>query len=120
MTKQKQLILDIINNSCNHYTAEQVYIEAKKILGKIALGTVYNNLNSLVDEGKIRRLVFDGECDHFDKIFPMHDHLICSKCGKISDIMLTDLTTDIQNKLGFEISSYNLYINYICDNCKKM
>ena len=95
MTKQKQLISDIINSSCQHYTAEQIFAETKKVMPRIALGTIYNNLNALLKENKIRRLSLSGQADRFDKINPVHDHLICSHCGKSSDIRVSDLSAII-------------------------
>ena len=120
MSKQKKLILDIINNDSRHFTAEQIFYEAKKTFPNIALGTIYNNLNALIKEKKIEKICFVGQIDRFNKVFPEHDHLICSHCGKISDILLPNLTDIIQDHLGFEIESYSLNINYVCDNCKHL
>ena len=55
MTKQRQLILDIINRSCSHPSAEEIYREAKQIMPSIALGTVYRNLGLMAKDGEIRR-----------------------------------------------------------------
>ena len=52
-TKQKELILNIINHSNTHPTAFEVYEEAKKELHNISLGTVYRNLNVLLENKKI-------------------------------------------------------------------
>lgn len=48
-TTQRNLILDIINNSCEHLTAEEVYEIARKSILNISLGTVYRDLNILVE-----------------------------------------------------------------------
>ena len=56
MTKQKRLILDIINNSCAHYTAEEIFALAQRQMPSIARATVYNNLNTLLKENLIRKI----------------------------------------------------------------
>ena len=85
-TTQRNLILDIINNSCEHLTAEEVYEIARKSISNISLGTVYRNLNILVELQKIRKIkTFDGK-DHYDKLHIKHNHFICLKCNKIFDI----------------------------------
>ena len=56
LTKQKKLILDIINNSHEHLSAESIYNECRKVLPNISLGTVYRNLNQLSDMNLIKRL----------------------------------------------------------------
>ena len=69
MTKQKRLIMEIIRE-CHenrvHPTSEDIFLEARKKLPNIALGTVYRNLNILSEEGVIRRLSVAGNPDRFD------------------------------------------------------
>ena len=48
MTKNGKMILEIIRESEDHMTAEQIFMKAKEISPRIVLATVYNNLNSLV------------------------------------------------------------------------
>ena len=118
MTKQKKLVLDIIENSHKHPTAEEVFFEARQQMPNIALGTVYRNLNSLVDEGFVRRITLSGTPDRFDKKKCDHDHLVCQKCGKLKDVFLTGIADEIKNNSGNEIISYELNAYYICDSCK--
>ena len=47
MTKYGQMILDIINQSLDHLTAEQIFFMCKEKNEKIVLATVYNNLSNL-------------------------------------------------------------------------
>lgn len=73
-------------------------------------------MSYLCEQGLIRKISVDGYSDRYDKI-EKHDHLICKKCGKISDIMLEDLTSKLQNQTDISILSYELKLNYICDEC---
>ena len=118
MTKQKKLVLDIIENSHKHPTAEEVFFEARQQMPNIALGTVYRNLNSLVDEGFVRRITLSGTPDRFDKKNCDHDHLVCQKCGKLKDVFLNGIADEIKINSGNEIISYELNAYYICDSCK--
>lgn len=118
MTKQKRLILDIIEKSHIHPTAEEVFFEARQSIPNIALGTVYRNLNSLADEGLVRRITLAGTPDRFDKTKVDHDHLVCKKCGKLKDVYLKGIADEIKLESGSEILSYELNAYYICDSCK--
>ena len=118
MTKNAQIILDIINQSEKHLTAEQIYLQLKKYKTKVVLATVYNNLNTLYAQGLIRKVSVEGHPDRYDRT-TRHDHLVCKKCGKISDITLEDLTEKLRQAVNEEILSYDLKINYICQNCRK-
>ncbi|MBQ8844511.1 MAG: transcriptional repressor [Clostridia bacterium] len=118
MTRQRQLVLDIVNNSHNHYTAEEIYKIAKEQMPDIVFATIYNNLNRLVEDGFIRRIKVLGNADIYDNVHIYHDHLICQKCGKISDVKFPQLEDILKAQSGVDILSYNLVISYICDDCK--
>ena len=139
MTKYAQQILDIINASSDHLTAEKIYLRlkasnAKVVLAtvynnlnllyeqasnsKVVLATVYNNLNLLYEQDLIRKVTVEGYPDRYDKIIK-HDHLVCKKCGALSDICLSDLTAQLQAQIPEEIISYDLKINYICPSCQE-
>ena len=47
MTKNARYILEIINHSTEHLTAEQIYLRLREKNAKAVLATVYNNLSSL-------------------------------------------------------------------------
>ena len=85
---------------------------------KVAMATVYNNLNLLYSQGLIRKITVDNSPDHYDKLI-RHDHLICKKCGKISDLFLEYLTAKLEKETGIKFDSYDLKLLYICDECKQ-
>lgn len=117
MSKYAKLLLDFINQSKDHMTAEQLFLELKKTEPKIVQATIYNNLNALCKEGLIRRLSMEGSPDRYDKVC-RHDHLICKACGALSDISLEDLTKDLESQLGEDILSYDLKVFYLCPKCR--
>lgn len=116
--KYEKLILDIINSSCDHLSAEEVFAKLKEIEPNVVLASVYNNLNAMVSEGKIRRVAVEGQKDRYDKM-TRHDHLVCKCCGALADFHFDDLTKDIEARLGEKIIGYNLNIIYICPTCKE-
>ena len=118
MTKQRQLILDILNKSDRHLTADEIFFLAKLKMPSIAMATIYNNLNAMNEAGLINRLHIDGTADCFDKIVEPHDHLLCDRCGRITDLHLPSLSQSIEEHLGFEIESYDLTVHYVCRECK--
>lgn len=117
MTKNAEAILNIINNSKSHPTAEKIYLELLQSSSKMALATVYNNLSILNEQGHIRKISVEGYPDRYDKS-TKHDHLVCQKCGNLSDIVLGDLTAMLQSQLDYEVLSYDLKISYICPECQ--
>ena len=73
-TKQRKIVLDIVNNSDSHLDAFGVYKLARMSIPNISLGTVYRNLGSLENENVIQVIMVDG-VKHYDKIIP-HYHFV--------------------------------------------
>lgn len=118
MTKYAKLILDLITQSEEHLTAEQLFLELKKVTPSVVLATVYNNLNTLCQEGLIRKVSIEGSPDRYDRI-SRHDHLVCKKCGALSDKCFADLTKDLEEQLGEGIIAYDLKVFYLCPKCRE-
>ncbi len=119
MTKQRQLIHSIINTSCEHLCADEIYLEAKKVIPSIAIGTVYRNLGLMVDAGEIRHIPIAGHPDRYDKSIKPHDHMLCEGCGRLVDLNIGDLTEFIENATCAKVSSYELSVSGICPDCAK-
>lgn len=118
MTKYAEQILKLINESDGHMTAEQIFLKLKKTEPKVVQATVYNNLNTLYKKGMIRKMSIEGSPDRYDKI-KKHDHLVCQKCGALSDINFEDLTKNLESQLGQGILSYDLKVFYLCSKCRE-
>lgn len=118
MGKYATMILEMINSSNEHLTAEQIYLRLKEQNEKIVLATVYNNLNALVQQQRIRRLPVEGGPDHYDRIV-RHEHLICPHCGRITDVYLDDMSQYLTDYVHKQVLSYELKISCLCEECQK-
>lgn len=117
MTRQRLVICNIVKSANGHLTAAQICERAKAELGKIALATVYNNLNELVDEGIIGRICTDGRTDVYDKSSVSHGHLLCTYCGEVQDVAISSLKDFFSEKTGAEVESFNLVLRHKCKKC---
>ena len=118
MTKYEQYIYDLISGSSCHLSADQVYQRVRSAFPRVALATVYNNLNKLCRAGLIRKISVEGMPDRFDRMVK-HDHIVCRNCGRLTDIQLQDLTASLREQLGGEFLSYDLKVFYLCPDCRK-
>lgn len=118
MTRYAQKILSIIEQSRDHLSADDIYRALKKECPGVVVATVYNNLKAMTERGQIVRISMEGSPDRYDKMV-RHDHLVCKKCGKLSDVFLGDLTKELKERFGEDFISYDLRVNYICPDCKK-
>ena len=55
-SKQRELVLHTVEQLCDHPTAEEIFDKAAPECPGLSLGTVYRNLNSLVEAGMVRRV----------------------------------------------------------------
>ena len=118
MTKYGRKILEIVSPSHSHMTADEVFVVLRQTYPRVALATVYNNLNHLWQEELIRKVSVEGMPDRYDRI-ERHDHLLCKQCGRLLDVDLGDLTAQLERTLGRSILSYDLKLIDLCEQCRK-
>ncbi len=118
MTRQRKIIKDIIYASFCHPTADEIFVEARKKMPSIAVGTVYRNLSLLVESGEVRKIDAPNAPSRYDRPQIPHEHLICKNCGKVADVGEIDLIGVLREKTGEEILGYNLTMYYLCPKCK--
>jgi Fur family transcriptional regulator, peroxide stress response regulator len=86
LTRQREVVLQVINDADDHLTANEVFASAKALLPSISFATVYNSLRYLKDAGYIAEIQFGNGASRFDRMTSRHDHAICTGCGKLVDI----------------------------------
>ncbi len=118
MTKQRALILQIVQAAEDHLTAEQIFLAAKKEMPTIALATVYNSLNYLCENKYIEKIGITGQTDRYDKMLIRHDHRLCDRCGAISDVTVDGLRTFLDEKISDPVLSYELTVHHLCPTCR--
>lgn len=119
-SRQRDRILEILNQSRNHPTAADVYDRIKDEFPSASLGNVYRNLNILVDQGVVRRFASGSTFDRFEAVSEHHSHFICRRCGNIFDIpapSLGDFTTEVHDTRGHEIEEVHVDLHGLCASC---
>ena len=86
-----------MNSSHDHLTAEQVFEVLQKDYPEVSRATVYNNLKKMCEAKMIKRVSFEEHLDRYDRI-EKHDHLVCQRCGRLSDVHFEDLTKALEKQ----------------------
>lgn len=121
MTIQKRIILEELNKTKKHPTAEALYGEVRKRLPEISIGTVYRNLEILTQCGKAQRIIDRNRKNRFDGNPEKHVHIECKSCGRVDDLhqnISGILKNDIDLKTDYEVTGYDLYFYGLCPDCK--
>lgn len=119
-SKQREAIKTYLQHTKSHPTASTVYEDLREEFPNISLGTVYRNLNFLVEKGEIIKISCDDGSDHFDGNIEPHYHFICRKCRKVMDLDLPSLDhIDILAGSNFKgkIQGHVTYFYGICEDC---
>ena len=82
-TIQKDLVRNAVYEMRRHVTANEVYEFIKEAYPTIGKGTVYRNLDILVEEGALRKVEVSDGPNRFDFTLKNHYHVRCIKCGEI-------------------------------------
>ncbi len=121
-TRQRAVILDILRKTeTSHPTAETIYREARKVLPNISLGTVYRNLNFLMEQGHVREIRSgNAASSRFEGERPPHAHFHCTRCQTVHDIPLPDCLRSLQwegTSVIQSVNSLELHILGACQHC---
>ena len=122
LTKQREVVLQVIRDADQHLTANEVFAHAKAKLPSISFATVYNSLRYLKDAGHIAEIQFGNGASRFDRMTSRHDHAICTACGKLVDIEmehpaeLVQLAAEYSN---FKPESLEFTLRGLCPDCDK-
>lgn len=122
ITKQRQAVLQVISNSHEHLTANEVFENAKRVLPGISFATVYNSLRYLKQEGLIGEVRFGTDAARYDRRLSRHDHAICTACGKLVDMELPipdELRKKGERLSKFKADSIEVVLRGRCPDCAK-
>lgn len=120
LTKQRQVVLQVIRVATKHLTAGEVFDRAKQLLPSISFATVYNSLRFLKDAGHIAEINFGSDATRYDRITSRHDHAICTKCGKLVDIEMEHPVELVEMAAGysnFKPESLEFTLRGLCPEC---
>jgi Fe2+ or Zn2+ uptake regulation protein len=121
MTNQRLEIISYLQSTKEHPNAEKIYIEIKKKLPKISLGTIYRNLEFLQKKNLIKKLNFGEDKDRFDGDTSVHHHFYCLRCRRVIDLALPDayqLAERVVNSHNVEVSEFSIIFKGRCNICK--
>ena len=86
MTKHRKTVYDVLMTYRDHPTASDVFERARKQNPDIALATVYNSLDALVEYGAVRQVNFERESSRYCPNLSEHGHFHDASTGTIHDI----------------------------------
>jgi Fur family ferric uptake transcriptional regulator len=125
LTRQRRLLLDLIDNSGKHLDADTLYQMAREKDSKLNRVTVYRTLKMLKEGGLVDELDlahFEGEKHYYEtRLKREHAHIICLRCGRVEEFFgeqLHAVKGQVASQFGFEIVFARTEIGGYCSHCQ--
>jgi Fur family ferric uptake transcriptional regulator len=131
LTEGRKEIINILTDTKEHLSAEEIYFRVHKNYPAIGLTSVYRTLDVLVNMGVIQKFDFGDGRFRYEIINGEnkgHRHLICTKCRKIINYnnfieeeteLLKKTEKELSEKYKFEINSNLIQFYGLCPECRQ-
>ncbi len=109
MTHQRELVLELIQDSSRHLDAESLWKLAARKDPRINLATIYMHIEGEKHYYEVTRL-------------RSHIHLACFRCGEIQEFqtpLFTKLCKQVEQECSFTIKTGRLEFGGLCSKCRQ-
>ncbi len=120
-TRQRDVILDAFLAAKGHVSSEDLYQSIRKKNPRIGYTTVYRTMKLFVEAGLAEERHFDDGVARYEVEQEHHDHLVCTKCGRIVEFesdLIEKTQTEIAAKYGFRVLRHRHELYGHCSNCR--
>ncbi len=124
MTRERSIIVNEVFDSHDHFDAEQLIqrLDHRNDGKRVSRSTIYRSLTLLEEAGLIRKVARQDDRDLYehDYGYPQHDHLICKKCGTLTEFYneeISQVIEQIAREHGFRVEGHRLEVYGICKEC---
>jgi len=122
MTRQRRVILEEIRSFDGHPTADEVYEAVRKRVPRISMSTIYRDLETLCDHGRIQVLEVGCSKKHFDANTKDHYHARCIRCGRVTNLPVQPfsyLEQAFRDLCDYKVVGHRLELLGLCPACQK-
>ncbi len=121
LTRQRQLILDVVQRADDHVTPEEVYEAVHRRNPAISRATIYRTLGFLCEMRLIHALYWGGQMYYEIAAHQPHHHLVCRACGGMEECehdLLQVLFEAVEKKHRFTIDMDHVALFGLCQHCR--
>ncbi len=121
-TKQREAILEVFLSATGHVTSEDLYQEVRAKHPHIGYTTVYRTMKLLCEAGLAHEHQFGDGLTRYEIAQEHHDHLVCTKCGKIVEFecsMIESAQDEIAERYGFRVLRHRHELYGHCPACRE-
>lgn len=121
LTEPRRSLAALIARRDGHFTAPELVAEARTRRLGVGRATVFRTLEVLEALGAVERLDLpSGEHAYVVCERAHHHHVICSRCGRTSEIRdgsLQAVVSEIARRTGYRVDTHRLELFGLCPGC---
>ena len=125
LTRQRRVILEVMDNAVQHLDVDQILERAKKIDNDVHLVTVYRTIDLLKKQGLIDELDLlhlRGDRHYYESHGPRdHIHVACLNCGKVREFesrLYEQLKQQIAHDFKMKVTMARTEVGGYCEECQ--
>ena len=122
LTPQRMMVLEAIEASHDHVSAEEIHARARRQYPYLNISTVYRTLELLKDKGLVAETdLGGGRFLYHPTGKAQHHHLVCRRCGNVRDIdigALEELRRELKTQHAFNAELEHIAIFGTCAHCE--
>jgi Fur family transcriptional regulator, ferric uptake regulator len=132
MTRQKQAVVTALKQSERSLLPQEIQMFAQQSVPQLNLSTVYRQLKTLLQEGRIQKVTLPGQAPRFElpsshfvkgsevsveNRLGHHPHFHCTDCNGVFPLHGCPDGIDRLVPQGFELQTYHLSLEGRCASC---
>jgi Fur family transcriptional regulator, ferric uptake regulator len=118
LTRQRRAIAEVVFRTDGHLTLAEIHERAKALHPALGFATVYRTMKMMAEAGLATQHRFDDGQSRFERADEdHHDHIICSRCGRIVEFEAPEIERRqerIARDLGFRVVAHRHEIQGEC------
>lgn len=119
LTQERATITEAVFSHHEHFDADQLVASLSE---RVSRSTIYRTLSMFEEAGLLRKVARTNDRDVYehDYGYPQHDHLICKKCGSLTEFhnaQISSTLDEIARQHGFRMDGHRLEVYGTCSNC---
>jgi Fur family transcriptional regulator, ferric uptake regulator len=121
LTEPRRALARLVAAREGHFTANELVADARRRRLGVGRATVFRTLEVLEELGAVERLDLpSGEHAYVVCQRAHHHHVVCSQCGRTSEIDdagLRVVVTEIARRTGYRVDEHRLELFGVCPAC---
>jgi len=122
LTEPRRAVAELIAEQDGHFSAADLVVAARRRRLGIGRATIFRALEILAQLGAVDRIDLPNGEHAYVACQPVHHHhVVCSRCGRVTDIAdkgLLAVMREIARRTGYRVEEHRLELFGLCPACQ--